>query len=184
MVRDATYNFTVLGVPLEHEWLVPKLHLGTRELLMAGCAGQNSVNCPYAKNRPAPCLKAPPTTPLQTGQNDPLPETGENNDLDCKHKLCTYKPCALNGTNENGFPTLKSTASIFLTLPEFSRLRMSWCLQLPAGEEQRFLTTGIFEGRYVTVVYTIRSEAIRIISFRRARHEERQKYQELYSGGA
>ena len=52
------------------------------------------------------------------------------------------------------------------------------------GEEQRFLTTGTFEGRYVTVVYTIRSEAIRVISFRRARHEERQKYQELYSGGA
>jgi uncharacterized DUF497 family protein len=52
------------------------------------------------------------------------------------------------------------------------------------GEEQRFLTIGTFEGRYVTVVYTIRSEAIRVISFRRARHEERQKYQELYSGGA
>jgi uncharacterized DUF497 family protein len=36
----------------------------------------------------------------------------------------------------------------------------------------------------VTVVYTTRSEAIRIISFRRARHEERQKYQELYSSRA
>ncbi|MHB9072006.1 MAG: BrnT family toxin [Desulfobaccales bacterium] len=43
---------------------------------------------------------------------------------------------------------------------------------------------GVFEGRFVTVVYTTRSEAIRIISFRRERHEERQKYQELYGGRA
>ena len=52
------------------------------------------------------------------------------------------------------------------------------------GEEERFLAIGIFAGRFVTVVYTTRSEAIRIISFRRARHEERQKYQELYGRGA
>ena len=48
------------------------------------------------------------------------------------------------------------------------------------GEEKRFLAIGLFAGRYVTVVYTTRSEAIRVISFRRARHEERQKYQELH----
>ena len=48
------------------------------------------------------------------------------------------------------------------------------------GEEERFLAIGVFEGRVVTVVYTTRSEVIRIISFRRARHEERQKYHELY----
>ena len=47
-------------------------------------------------------------------------------------------------------------------------------------EEQRFLAIGTFEGRYVTVVCNMRSEAIRVISFRRARHEERQKYQELH----
>ena len=52
------------------------------------------------------------------------------------------------------------------------------------GEEQRFLAIGTFEGRYVTVVCATRSEAVRVISFRRARHEERQKYQELYGGGA
>jgi uncharacterized DUF497 family protein len=52
------------------------------------------------------------------------------------------------------------------------------------GGEDRFLAIGVLEGRLVTVVYTIRSEAIRIISFRRARHEERQKYQELYGRGA
>ncbi|MGO9022289.1 MAG: BrnT family toxin [Syntrophobacteraceae bacterium] len=51
-------------------------------------------------------------------------------------------------------------------------------------EEQRFLAIGTFEGRYVTVVCTTRREAVRVISFRGARHEERQKYQELYGGGA
>ncbi len=49
-----------------------------------------------------------------------------------------------------------------------------------AGEEERFLAVGMLAGRFVTVVYTTRSDARRIISFRRARHEERQKYQELY----
>ena len=52
------------------------------------------------------------------------------------------------------------------------------------GEEERFLAIGVFAGRLVTVVYTTRSGAIRIISFRRARHEERRKYQELYHDGA
>jgi uncharacterized protein len=52
------------------------------------------------------------------------------------------------------------------------------------GEETRFLAIGVFAGRYVTVVYTTRSEDIRVISFRRARHEERHTYQKLYGGGA
>ena len=46
--------------------------------------------------------------------------------------------------------------------------------------EQRFLAVRTLQGRFVTVVYTMRSEAIRIISFRRSRHEERQKYLALY----
>ena len=50
------------------------------------------------------------------------------------------------------------------------------------GAEERFLVTGVLKGRHVTVVYTARSEAIRLISFRRARREERQAYEELYSG--
>jgi uncharacterized protein len=53
-----------------------------------------------------------------------------------------------------------------------------------AGGEERFLAIGVLKGRLVTVVYTNRSEAIRIISFRRARHAERQKYQELYRSRA
>ncbi len=52
------------------------------------------------------------------------------------------------------------------------------------GEKDRFLAIGLFEGRFVTVVYTTRGEAVRVISFRRARYDERQKYQEIYSGRA
>lgn len=46
--------------------------------------------------------------------------------------------------------------------------------------EERSLATGILEGRFVTVVYTMRDENVRVISFRRARHEERETYQKLY----
>jgi uncharacterized DUF497 family protein len=48
------------------------------------------------------------------------------------------------------------------------------------SSEQRFLAIGVIQGRFVTVVYTMRSGATRIISFRRSRYEERQKYHELY----
>ena len=52
------------------------------------------------------------------------------------------------------------------------------------GEEKRFLATGLFKGRFVTVVFTHRSPKIRIISFRGARHEEKRRYQELHGGRA
>lgn len=51
------------------------------------------------------------------------------------------------------------------------------------GAEERFLAIGLLEGRHVTIVFTVRAKAIRIISFRRARHEERQKYREIYGSG-
>ncbi len=50
------------------------------------------------------------------------------------------------------------------------------------SSEERKLAIGMLEGRFVTVVYTMRNEAIRIISFRRSRYEERQKYQKLHGG--
>ena len=49
-----------------------------------------------------------------------------------------------------------------------------------AAQEERFLAIGILKGRFVTASYTIRHEALRIISFRKARYAERKKYQELY----
>jgi uncharacterized DUF497 family protein len=46
--------------------------------------------------------------------------------------------------------------------------------------ETRRLAVGRLAGRLVTVVFTHRGEAIRIISARRARHGERRQYQALY----
>lgn len=54
----------------------------------------------------------------------------------------------------------------------------------PYGDEERLLAIGLLEGRCVTVVYTIRSEAVRVIYFRRARYEEREEYQKLYGSRA
>ena len=54
----------------------------------------------------------------------------------------------------------------------------------PHSSEERFLATGTFMGRFVAIVYTMRAESIRIISFRGPRHEERHAYQKLYSSGA
>ena len=50
--------------------------------------------------------------------------------------------------------------------------------------EERFLSIGTLDGRFVTVVGTMRGEAVRIISFRRARYEERDTYQKLYGSRA
>ena len=48
------------------------------------------------------------------------------------------------------------------------------------SSERRFLAVGMLGELFVTVVYTLRGDAIRIISVRRARHEERREYQALY----
>jgi uncharacterized DUF497 family protein len=46
--------------------------------------------------------------------------------------------------------------------------------------ETRRLAVGLIAGRLVTIVFTHRGEAIRIISARRARHGERRQYQALH----
>lgn len=48
-----------------------------------------------------------------------------------------------------------------------------------AGEE-RWIATGPLGEAHVTVVFTIRGSVIRIISMRRARHEERERYQDVF----
>jgi uncharacterized DUF497 family protein len=46
--------------------------------------------------------------------------------------------------------------------------------------EDRWVTVGMLDGREVAVVWTTRGEAMRLISFRRARDEERRRYRQLY----
>ena len=50
----------------------------------------------------------------------------------------------------------------------------------PRGDEDRLTTTGEFDGRLYTVIWTWRSDLVRIISARRARHEEAKRYRALY----
>ena len=49
-------------------------------------------------------------------------------------------------------------------------------------EEQRFLTTGDLNGRFVTVVWTRRLTAIRLISARSADDGERRAYRAVHGG--
>jgi uncharacterized DUF497 family protein len=46
--------------------------------------------------------------------------------------------------------------------------------------EQRWLAIGVLDDVHVTVVFTKRSTAIRLISMRRARDEERREYQTVF----
>jgi uncharacterized protein len=48
-------------------------------------------------------------------------------------------------------------------------------------DEQRFVSTGIVEGRFLTVIWTIRDDKLRLVSARRSRNEEKREYRELYS---
>jgi uncharacterized DUF497 family protein len=48
------------------------------------------------------------------------------------------------------------------------------------GEEGRIVTVGLLVGRFVAVVWTERGSAIRLISMRRARDEEKRAYRALF----
>jgi uncharacterized DUF497 family protein len=48
------------------------------------------------------------------------------------------------------------------------------------GDELRFAVIGPYDGRLVAVICTMRGDSVRIISMRRARQSERQRYQTLY----
>jgi uncharacterized DUF497 family protein len=50
----------------------------------------------------------------------------------------------------------------------------------PTDNEMRFVSTMFADGRHYTVVWTVRSDRRRIISFRRARDEEERRYRQLY----
>lgn len=49
-----------------------------------------------------------------------------------------------------------------------------------SGGEERFLATGVVNEKYVTVIYTERDGATRIISFRKARQNEHRRYQAVH----
>ena len=58
--------------------------------------------------------------------------------------------------------------------------RPLYTIASPRGAEERWLSVGELNGRLVAVVWTQRREAIRIITMRRARSEEKRRYRALY----
>jgi uncharacterized protein len=50
----------------------------------------------------------------------------------------------------------------------------------PRDGEERFVTVGLLVGKFFAVVWTERTKAIRLISFRRARDAEERKYIALF----
>lgn len=48
--------------------------------------------------------------------------------------------------------------------------------------ESRLMATGMLDDVYVTAIYTVRDETIRMISLRRARDGERKRHKDLHSG--
>lgn len=50
----------------------------------------------------------------------------------------------------------------------------------PRGEEDRFISIGMSEGRLFAVVWTWRGQAVRIITARRARDVEERRYGALF----
>ena len=51
----------------------------------------------------------------------------------------------------------------------------------PRMSEERWRTTGMLDGRVVTVIWTWRGLSVRLISARRARREEQREYRQLHS---
>lgn len=48
------------------------------------------------------------------------------------------------------------------------------------GSEQRWCVIGLIDGRHVALIFTRRGDTIRVISLRRARHDERRQYEALF----
>jgi uncharacterized DUF497 family protein len=51
----------------------------------------------------------------------------------------------------------------------------------PRGSEERWLSIGELESRLIAVVWTRRGEVVRIVTVRRARNEEKNRYRALFA---
>jgi uncharacterized DUF497 family protein len=67
---------------------------------------------------------------------------------------------------------------------DFERARALWddsqlsIVMATSSREPRLIATGKIEDRYWTAIYTMRANATRLISVRRARREEIERYEE------
>jgi uncharacterized DUF497 family protein len=74
---------------------------------------------------------------------------------------------------ERGIDFLRVAYSLFDGCPLLT-------VPTPREEEERFLSIGPMEGKFFAVIWTWREGTIRIITARRARHEEEKRYRALY----
>ncbi|MBF0515807.1 MAG: BrnT family toxin [Nitrospirae bacterium] len=58
--------------------------------------------------------------------------------------------------------------------------RLLYTISSPRDTEQRWLSIGEIDDQLIAVVWTRRNDAIRIITMRRARDEEKRRYQALH----
>ena len=58
--------------------------------------------------------------------------------------------------------------------------RPTLTFKTPRDGEERSATTGYLDGEFVTAIWTQRGEFVRLISVRRARHDERRAYRSVY----
>ena len=47
--------------------------------------------------------------------------------------------------------------------------------------EKRYRATGLLNGAFVTVVFTMRGDVVRLVTARRARHDEIRAYREIHA---
>lgn len=70
---------------------------------------------------------------------------------------------------ERGIDFIRVAAALFDGRPLLT-------VSSPRGGEERFLSVGLVEGRVFSVVWMWRNDAIRLITARRARDEEEERY--------
>lgn len=78
--------------------------------------------------------------------------------------------------------TIKERALDFADADLFFDGRPILTQQSVRGGEERHKTTAIFAGKYITLIWVWRNEAVRIISVRRAHAKEIRAHRKLYNG--
>ncbi len=100
--------------------------------------------------------------------------------------ICNYN-CSYNRVMEFEWDEAKRESNVAKHGIDFIRAKLVFDGRLEVTRrsaylvEERFISIGIVEGHFITVVWTKREENIRLISARRARNEEKREYRSIHS---
>ncbi len=84
-------------------------------------------------------------------------------------------------SEEKRLRTLAARGLDFNDAPRAFDGRPVLTLGSPRGDEARWLSISVLDGRYIAIVWTMRGEARRIISMRRARRGEERDYRQIHA---